>query len=75
MTTPKASHDCHDIRTSKETIKKLQEEIVSYQEIITIKDDVVMGISNQLAELTQQQPNTDTPALRYITSCILLVYY
>lgn len=52
-----------ELRTSKETIKKLQEEIVSYQEIITIKDDVVMGISNQLAELTQQQPNTDTPAL------------
>ena len=55
MTTSLASHDPDDIREAQQVIKRLQEEIVSYQEIITIKDNVVVGISNQLADLTEQQ--------------------
>jgi len=35
-------------------VAKLQEEITSYQEIITIKDNVVMGLTNQLEELQSQ---------------------
>ena len=55
MTTSLASHDPDDIREAQQIIKRLQEEIISYQEIITIKDNVVMGISNQLTDLTEQQ--------------------
>ena len=48
-------------REAQKTIEKLQEEITSYQEIITIKDDVVMGLTNKLADLTEnQQLTTET---------------
>ena len=53
-------------------ITRLQEEIMSYQEIITIKDNVVMGISNQLADLTEQQQQIvttgSTSPVRYIAN-------
>jgi len=35
-------------------VAKLQEEITSYQEIITIKDNVVVGLTHQLEELQKQ---------------------
>jgi len=57
--TTQVSHDPDNIREAQQTVEKLREEISSYQEIILIKDNVVMEISNQLADMTERQHNKE----------------